>query len=246
MSKVKRLRLFAGPNGSGKSTLFETIKDKFHVGHFINSDLIEKEIRDKGFIDLSRYGIRAETSDFDAFLLEANTQSLFQKAAKEGHQIDVTLVDNIIVDKSKTTHSYEASFITSFIRHLLQVQGQSFSFETVMSHPSKLDEILAAQQKGYKTYMYFVCIEDPTINISRIENRVEKGGHPVPQEKVLQRYTNTLTQLIPAIKLVDKAYLFDNSTQSMHLFAKAKDGEIEIVSDKIPNWFVSQLEQNQI
>ena len=44
MSKIKRLRVFAGPNGSGKSTLFETIANKFYVGDFINSDLIEKEI----------------------------------------------------------------------------------------------------------------------------------------------------------------------------------------------------------
>lgn len=124
------------------------------------------------------------------------------------------------------------------------MQGQSYSFETVMSHPSKLAEIEAAKLKGYKTYMYFVCIEDPTINISRIENRVEKGGHPVPHEKVLQRYTNTLAQLFPAIKMVDKAYLFDNSTQSMNLFAKIKQEELEIVSDKIPNWFICQLEKH--
>lgn len=54
MPKIKRLRVFAGPNGSGKSTLFDQISTKFNVGHFINSDLIEKEISEKGFIHLDR------------------------------------------------------------------------------------------------------------------------------------------------------------------------------------------------
>jgi len=43
--------------------------------------------------------------------------------------------------------------MTSFIRHHLIEQGISHSFETVMSHLSKLDEIRKANQKGYKTYL---------------------------------------------------------------------------------------------
>lgn len=113
-----------------------------------------------------------------------------------------------------------------------------------MSHASKLDEITLARQQGYKTYLYFVCIEDPEINISRIENRVEKGGHPVQTEKVLKRYFNTLNHLLPALKLVDKAYIFDNSTEKMQLFAQSKDQSLEFVTDNIPNWFIDTLTQN--
>ena len=27
------------------------------------------------------------------------------------------------------------------------------------------------KQKGYKTYLYFICIDDPEVNVSRVENR---------------------------------------------------------------------------
>ena len=67
MSKIKRLRVFSGPNGSGKSTLFETIASKFYVGDFINSDLIEREITERGFIDLERYGLKVTPKDFELF-----------------------------------------------------------------------------------------------------------------------------------------------------------------------------------
>ncbi len=52
MSTTKRLRVFGGPNGSGKSTLFSSVADQFNVGHFINSDEIEREISSKGFINI--------------------------------------------------------------------------------------------------------------------------------------------------------------------------------------------------
>lgn len=241
MSKIKRLRVFAGPNGSGKSTLFDTISSKFNAGYFINSDLIEKEISSKGFIDLDRYELKLTEKDFEEFKTETASISLFDKAKLEGKSIDVIFKNNVLVDKSKSTHSYEAAFITSFIRKHLLIKGKSYSFETVMSHPSKLDEIMDAKKKGFKTYMYFVCIEDPLINISRIENRVEKGGHPVPEEKVVKRYHATLNNLFPALKLVDKAYIFDNSTQEMRLFAQVKKSELEIMNDKVPNWFIKLL-----
>lgn len=242
MSKIKRLRVFAGPNGSGKSTLFDTISSKFNTGFFINSDLIENEISSKGFINLDKYELKLTEKDFEDFKAEPTSVSLFQKAENEGKSINILFKDNILVDKSKSTHSYEAAFITSFIRKHLLIKGKSYSFETVMSHPSKLEEIEDAKKRGFKTYMYFVCIEDPLINISRIENRVEKGGHPVPREKVIKRYHSTLKNLFPALKLVDKAYIFDNSTQEMRLFAQVKKSELEIVNDKIPTWFIKQLQ----
>ena len=242
MSKIKRLRVFAGPNGSGKSTLFDSISSKFNAGYFINSDLIETEISSKGFIDLDRYELKLTEKDFEDFKAEPASISLFKNANNEGKAIDVQFRNNVLVDKSKSTHSYEASFITSFIRKHLLIKGKSYSFETVMSHPSKIDEIVDAKKRGFKTYMYFVCIEDPLINISRIENRVEKGGHAVPDEKVIKRYHSTLMNLFPALKIVDKAYIFDNSTQEMRLFAQVKRNELEIVSDKVPNWFIKQLQ----
>jgi predicted ABC-type ATPase len=45
-----------------------------------------------------------------------------------------------------------------------------------MSHTSKLNEIEAMVAKGYRSYLYFVCTDSPVVNVSRVNNRVEKGG----------------------------------------------------------------------
>jgi len=237
------LRVFAGPNGSGKSTLYKQISSQFNTGYFVNSDEIEQDISKAGFINLNRFGLKLTQEDLDRFLGRDQSKSLLRKAKESGHPISIAIRENMIVDKSRDTHSYEASLITSFIRYHLLENGISYSFETVMSHPSKLDEIDEASERKYRTYFYFVCLDDPLINISRVEIRKEKGGHGVPKDKIVERYYRTLTNLLPAIRTCEKAYLFDNSGETMVLIAEVFRGEVTILlpENKLPNWFIQYV-----
>ena len=113
-----------------------------------------------------------------------------------------------------------------------------------MSHPSKIEEIKEAKQKGYRIYLYFICTDDLEVNISRVENRVEKGGHNVAKEKISSRYINTLNNLINMIEYVDKCYLFDNSSDiEFKLIAKIEQNQLllEIEPKELPNWFVEYV-----
>ena len=51
-----RVRIFAGPNGSGKSTLKSFISSKL-LGIYINSDEIEKTIKENGFLYFTEFEI---------------------------------------------------------------------------------------------------------------------------------------------------------------------------------------------
>lgn len=173
----------------------------------------------------------------DQFKLLPASVSLFKKAASEGHDIKLSVENNIIIDASTETHSYEGSFVAAFIRDLLIAQNKSFSFETVMSHTSKLDEIKALTADGYCVYLYFVSIADPTVNMSRVQDRVKKGGHPVSWEKIEDRYYRTLELLHEVLPFCYRAYLFDNSGKSMKLIAEQYDGELQIKIEPQPSWF---------
>lgn len=118
--------------------------------------------------------------------------------------------------------------------------GGSFSFETVMSHRGKLAEVIEAKEMGFKTYLYFVCTDDPTVNIERVKNRIDKGGHAVPSDKIIKRYKASLDNLAMAIGVFDKCYLFDNSTNVQKLICLIENGEsltLELDSEEFPNWF---------
>ncbi|MBK8344761.1 MAG: zeta toxin family protein [Bacteroidetes bacterium] len=238
-----RLRVFAGPNGSGKSTLFDAFSKKYNTGIFLNADLIENELRINGFIDLSEFGLNLKQSDFDEFITTERAESLINKAVDENHKINISLKENILVDEGIGTHSYEGALISLFLRHHLQEKNIDFCFETVMSHPSKIDEIKEAKLKGYKTYLYFICTDDPEVNISRVENRVEKGGHNVAQDKISTRYYNTLKNLFNMVEVVDKCYFFDNSGEEIKLIAKISENKLslEVEPSELPNWFVENV-----
>lgn len=238
MPSNKKIRIFAGPNGSGKSTLFHEFSKNYNTGFFINADILEKRLAESGLIDLKEIGLDATQDDLDAFMTLDSSKTLFNKAAEEGHVIDIFVKENFIVDASKETHSYEGAFIASFIRHLLIAQNKSFSFETVMSHTSKIDEIRQVVSLGYNAYLYFVCIDSPEVNVSRVNNRVEKGGHEVAEDKIIDRYYRTLENLHLALPHCYRAYLFDNSGKEQLLIAEVYKGSMELKTDKLPNWFI--------
>lgn len=243
MSVKMKLRLFCGPNGSGKSSLYEEFKKhNYSSGVYINSDEIEKEILKTGFLDLDTFNLKVSQNDFNDFLKEDDSVTLLNKAEESNHSIDISLEENIIVDKSKDTHSYEASLISSFIRKELIENENTFSFESVMSHSSKLNELKLARERGYRIYLYFVCIDDPEINVSRVENRVAKGGHKVDKEKVISRYKSTLENVFDAIQLADRVYLFDNSN-TMRMIAEVdnKVMTLHVDQENMPNWFVEYI-----
>ena len=66
--QIPRLRVFAGPNGSGKSTLQEVISKEL-LGIYINPDEIEKEIKEFGFLDLTRYDVQTNEEEILSFFL---------------------------------------------------------------------------------------------------------------------------------------------------------------------------------
>lgn len=241
MQKIKRLRVFAGPNGSGKTTLYESFSTRYDAGFFVNADHLEKQLKEVRLIDLSYFDVVATQEDLNSFKDSVEGQSLLNKAKDEGLIIDLSIRENFLVNGTKETNSYEASFAASFIRFLLNGLEKSYSFETVMSHPGKIEEMVSAKASGYRTYLYFVCTDDAFINISRVEKRVEKGGHAVESNKIVKRYKQTLNNLYAAVKATDRAYLFDNSGGEPQLIATVFTGKLTLLTDSPPIWFKEHL-----
>lgn len=54
------------------------------------------------------------------------------------------------------------------------------------------------------------------INLERVRQRVLKGGHNVPEEDQLRRYSRSMENMRRAFGFADRAMLFDNSTDTGH------------------------------
>ena len=240
MSKSK-IRIFAGPNGSGKSSLFPEVNSKYNCGCFINSDAVEKLLHENGTIDLTSFNLTATEEAFNQFLTQKTAISLLKKAKKRGVETHLAFRDNCICVDSGRANSYDAALITSFIREELTLQRATYSYETVFSHTEKLEELRRAKELGYRIYLYFIAIDDVSINEKRIEERVAKGGHHVPSDKVIRRYDASLNNLLPALYIADRAFLFDNSDRNYSLVAELDNGRLTVSSDTPPNWFIKYV-----
>jgi predicted ABC-type ATPase len=238
--RTKRLRIFAGPNGSGKSTLYNYLTQikAFHSYYHINPDLIAKDLAVS--LNLDNWPIDFSFTELDHFLKSSPYQSMVKYNLSElltyqEHRISLK-------NPSFENNSYLAAAVADFLRIKMLRSNSSFSFESVFSHSSKIQEVKNAKKARFKIYLYFITTSDPLINLQRVKNRVESGGHDVPDEKIRERYFRTMSNLYAAFKLSDRAYLFDNSKEkingSFNFFAE-KNGELLYLSDSnsIPQWF---------
>lgn len=111
-----------------------------------------------------------------------------------------------------------------------------------MSSKDKLTFLAKAKEKGVRNYLYYIATEDPSINISRVQNRVIMGGHPVPEDKIISRYYRSLELLKEAVQLTHRAYIFDNSGLEQTWLAEITNGtDLEVKADYLPSWFERYL-----
>ena len=236
MALLPRLRMLAGPNGSGKSSLVPQLLTAVSLGVSINADEIEASLLAQPdglrLLNLHDWQLRLTDKDLRHFSALPGSQRL-----EAGALSQLRIDHNVLLFQQAAVDSYLAAWVAEFFRYSLLRIGQTMTFETVMSHPSKLEFLRDARQVGYRTYLYFVATKDPEINIARVKARVAKGGYPVAADKIIARYHRSLELAKPAIRIVDRAYLFDNSGVGPQLMAEITNGrEVEYQADTVPEW----------
>jgi len=118
-------------------------------------------------------------------------------------------------------------------------ERKSLIFETVLSAKDKIDYIERAKEAGFFVRLFFVCTESPTINASRIANRVMKGGHDVPITKIISRYQKSISNCRYISTKVDRTYLYDNSVENADatILLRLSDGVIvKRYLEQLPEW----------
>lgn len=139
-------------------------------------------------------------------------------------------------------HSYDAARIAAETRTQLIGSGRSFIAETVFSHPSKLDLIDQAHQHGYTVALHALIVPED-LAVERVRYRVQAGGHPVPEDKIRDRYRRLWTLVTQAILRCDSATVYDNSTAlGPRIVAQFNDGD-RVGAAVWPEWTPAELKR---
>jgi predicted ABC-type ATPase len=236
----KRLRMFAGPNGSGKTRLTRQLAREFaadglfQLHHYVNSDDLNRQLQQGQGIPV----------DF----LEAVSAEKICTAMRSGGRLpldhpffrSMQIVHGCLTAPASVCDGYVAAAIADFFHEELLAANKSFSFETVMSHPSKVALFARARAQGYRTYLYFIATGSPRINIYRVKERMDLGGHDVPADKIVERYQRSLTLVRDALANAFRAFFFDNSGDEPIWLAECTPGQkmtFKVAESTLPEWF---------
>ena len=100
------------------------------------------------------------------------------------------------------------------MRRFLAERRADFAFESVASHPSKLEFLKELKFYGYYVGTLLVSTESPEINVRRVASRVQAGGHDVPTDKIISRYYRFSNLIFDYYDVSDFFVAYDNSRDS--------------------------------
>ncbi len=114
-------------------------------------------------------------------------------------------------------------------------RGVSFTQETTLSGIRTEKMVQRAKQYGYTIRLYYVGLNTVEESLKRIENRVSKGGHDIPQKDVLRRFSGRFDALVKILPYCDKVTLFDNENGFVEV-AEYRNGELIPLGSYYPAW----------
>jgi predicted ABC-type ATPase len=109
-----------------------------------------------------------------------------------------------------TGHGYEASRLAAAERSRLLGARTSFVTETVFSHPSKVELVRRAAAYGYLVNLHVILVP-VELSVARVSERVRRGGHAVPGDKIRQRHARVWALVARAVDDADRTVFYDNS-----------------------------------
>lgn len=146
---------------------------------------------------------------------------------------------------AQAAHAYEAARIAEAQRRARIAAEESFISETVFSHPSKVRLVDDAVGAGYLVHLH-VIIVPVELTVQRVLERVRRGGHEVPEQKIRDRYARLWVHLGAAIQIADVTEVLDNSSARTPFRPCASFGHgVLIGSPDWPAWTPQVLRETE-
>src|ERR1700744_3753131 len=120
------------------------------------------------------------------------------------------------------------------IRKLIN-EKVDFAFETTLSTKSYHSLLKSAKKDGYKVWLLFFWLPNPDMAIARVASRVKNGGHFIPKDVIIRRYSRGITNLIAIyLPLADNWFVLDNSSLKPQLIAEGNENVvIQIINQEL-------------
>lgn len=107
-----------------------------------------------------------------------------------------------------------------------EAQNKSFAIETTLASRSLAPRVRRLQERSYQFQLLFFWLASPELNIQRVAERVQKGGHHIPEDVIRRRYVGGLKNLFSLyLPLADLWEVYDNSVKNSPQRVAAKESQ---------------------
>jgi predicted ABC-type ATPase len=126
----------------------------------------------------------------------------------------------------------------------LIADNQPFILETTLAGNYLKKIIEAIKSKGYEVKLLYIFLESPSTCIQRIDGRVKKGGHFIPDEDVIRRYYRSKNNFWKTYtSLATNWQLYFNGTSDAQRVAIGKGGHYDVENNALFDLFLKDITQ---
>lgn len=110
--------------------------------------------------------------------------------------INADLIAADLSPSDPSTAETEAARI--FLRRIEEAisAGENFAFETTLSGRAHLRRIQRVRLEGWHVRLIYLYLPSVEMSMKRVAARVREGGHDIPKDAILRRYSKSLHNLI--------------------------------------------------
>jgi predicted ABC-type ATPase len=90
----------------------------------------------------------------------------------------------------------------------------SFAFETTLGGSTIPALLSSALSAGLDVRVWYVGLSSVELHIARVKARVKKGGHPIPEQKIRERFDRSRLNLIRLLPRLTELLVYDNSNEA--------------------------------
>ena len=95
---------------------------------------------------------------------------------------------------------------------LISRRELDFGFETTLSGLANFNLIRRIKNRGYKVHFFYLWVPSVEFAVSRVRERVLKGGHDVPEVIILRRFERSIRNFMERNRLLGEAWTIFNNT----------------------------------
>lgn len=148
----------------------------------------------------------------------------------------------LIIDVDQLTASIGGNALEGGKLALRRIQecldkGVCFTQESTLSGGFISKTAKRALDLGYQVRLYYIGLDSVEESLLRIENRVRRGGHDIPEEVVLRRFQDRFQALTAVLPYCTEAAFYDNDNGFREV-AVYRNGELLLLGEHWPKWIL--------